>query len=95
MTDVLSQYEYLWNGTSPGWVLVRSHVGEKESPYVVFNERTSMLLLIENRRTHEAVCEQLLSLGAKVLDRMPRADFRIENLDGDGGAGLRIREESP
>ena len=83
MMEDLRQYDYLWNGKTSDWVLVRNQDPSDVGSYCVYNEKTCMLLLIEDARVHKAVCDRFLSAGAKVLDCIPRGELRIENLDID------------
>jgi hypothetical protein len=94
MEKDLKEYEYLWNGSSPGWVLVRDREDDprESGQYAIYNEMTSMLLLIEDSHIHNKVCDRLLSLKAKILDRIPRGKFKVDNLDIEaGGQGSQKR----
>ena len=80
MVNPLTQYEYLWDGSTPGWVLVRSDGPEEHEGYSVYNKESRMLCLIEDDTIHRMVCEKLLSQGAEVLDRIPRCEFNIQDI---------------
>jgi hypothetical protein len=79
MLEYLKQFDYLWDGSSSGWLLVSDE--EDQNHYSIFNEQTSVLLHIEDSLIHKAVCDRLLSLGVKVLDHIPPTEFNIENLN--------------
>ena len=81
MTPSLDEYDYLWNGTQSGWVLLRSNAGDEDAKYVVYNEQRSRMLLIEDSEVQRLVCEQLLSRGVKVLAEVPKREFDVANLD--------------
>lgn len=67
--EALAEFEYLWDGSSPGWVLLKSpsRVGE----YCVFNKANPSVLLIESNEINEAVCRKMKESGCEVLDEMP------------------------
>lgn len=72
MTTNLKSYEYLWDGSEPGWVLLReSNENGEEIGYAVFNRRTAMMLIIEDNFDHAAVVEQMLKAKVDVLDQIP------------------------
>ena len=81
MIPSLGEYEYLWNGTQSGWVLVRCNVVDSDVEYIIFNEQRSRMLLIEDSEVQRLVCERLLSLDVRVLDEVPRKEFDVANLD--------------
>ena len=81
MTQSLNDYEYLWNGTEAGWVLVRCEVVDSDMEYLIYNEQKSQMLLIEDSEVQRHACERLLSCGARVLSELPKKEFDIANLN--------------
>ena len=67
MTDELSRFAYLWDGTQAGWVLVRV-----KDRFLVVNKQGHMALLIcEDDSTYEAVCKRMIAEGCEILDEVP------------------------
>ena len=64
-------FEYLWDGTEEGWVLV--HVGKGPLP-VIFNRVTRMALIIdEDDELYASVVQQMIDHGKEVLKELPLA----------------------
>jgi hypothetical protein len=66
--EALAEYEYLWDGSSPGWVLLKA---PDLAGYGVFNKTNPSVLLIESEETNEAVCRKMKESGCEVLEEMP------------------------
>ena len=81
MSLTLTEYDYLWNGTQSGWVLVRFKAIDEDSEYMVYNEQKGSLLLIEDSEVQRLVCERLLSLGVTVVEEVSKKEFDIANFD--------------
>jgi hypothetical protein len=67
--DLIQQYEYLWNGTDPNWVLLKA--SELEGGYCVFNKLGS-ILIIENDAVKEAVCKRMKDARCEILENIPK-----------------------
>ena len=81
MSPIANEYDYLWNGTQSGWVLVRCYADDQEAEYMVYNELKGKMLLIEDTEALRLVCERLKSSGVTVLEEIPKKEFDISNLD--------------
>jgi len=81
MAEPLKEYEYMWDGSTSGWVLVQNDDARETGEYAIYNKVTKAVCIIEEVSVHQMVCEKLLSLGAEVLARMPRTEFQIENIE--------------
>ena len=69
MIEDLECYSYLWDGSSPGWVLLKSpylHCG-----YCVFDEQNSVLLHIDDELLNTQICQRMKESGCKVIDSIP------------------------
>jgi cell wall assembly regulator SMI1 len=60
----LAELEYLWDGSSPGWVLLKAP--DPAGGYCVFHK-----LLIESDEIKEAVCRKMRESGCEILEEMP------------------------
>ena len=65
--DMLAEYSYLWDGSDPGWVLLKDPAGGDS----VFHKTHSIALLIESDETHKAVCRRMQEGGCEILEEMP------------------------
>jgi hypothetical protein len=62
MKPDIDEYEYLWDGSEPEWVLVRvSRTSPDVVSTVIYNTKTRMVLIIELDELAEAVQEKCLS----------------------------------
>ncbi|QSQ26147.1 hypothetical protein JY651_14965 [Pyxidicoccus parkwayensis] len=65
----LEKYSYLWDGSSPEWVLVV--VGQdksgQEPRYVIFNLRDRTALLIEDDKLSEEIKRRMIESGVRVV----------------------------
>ena len=71
--DDLAEYRNLWNGSEPGWVLVRD--AEHPDRFIIYNERTRFGWLIEDEDKKARVVERMLREKVPVLDQIPPGDF--------------------
>lgn len=71
----LSEYEYLWDGSDSGWVLVEN--SESESGYTIYNEVKHIMLHIDITDLKSRICKELLDSGAKVLKDMPEGEAEV------------------
>ena len=67
--EALAEYEYLWDGSSPGWVLLK--VPDPPGGYCVFHKTNRAVLLIESEETNEAVCRKMRESGCEILEELP------------------------
>jgi hypothetical protein len=65
------EYRYLWDGSTPGWVLLRDQGGPEPPTWTVFNLHTYAALIIEDDEIHAEVCREMLTHGVPVLDGLP------------------------
>jgi hypothetical protein len=72
MKDELAEYSYLWDGSSPGWVLVKDP--EVSGEFSVVHKTRHVALLIENDAISKAVCQKMLENGCEVLDGLTPGD---------------------
>lgn len=70
MPDTLKRYSYLWNGSEPGWVLLKSP--DLVGGCCVFNELRSALLHIEDEQVNLRICQHMKEMGCKEIDAMPK-----------------------
>lgn len=70
MIENLKGFEYLWNASEPGWVLVHlnSSSRDEEPRYFISNLDTQMGELIEDNDVFQAVVQRMLSEGVRVVD---------------------------
>ena len=70
--EIERKYAYLWDGSDPGWALVRAPV---LGGYCPTHKRTNAFLLIEDEKENAAVCERMLRLGCEILDELELKKF--------------------
>ncbi|HYQ40904.1 MAG TPA: hypothetical protein VER11_03025 [Polyangiaceae bacterium] len=76
MKPDIDEYEYLWDGSEPEWVLVRvSRTSPDAVATVIYNTKTRMALIIEIDELAEAVQEKMLERKVRVLDSIPSDEF--------------------
>jgi hypothetical protein len=69
MTEDLECYSYLWDGSAPGWVLLKSPY--LDCGHCVFNEQNSVLLHIEREQLNTQICQRMKESGCQVIDSIP------------------------
>ena len=72
--NVNDEYGFLFDGTDPDWVLVRRQPGEtlgSGPPADIFNQRTRMMLLIEDDEVAKSLVNRMLAANVRVLDALP------------------------
>lgn len=67
--DSLAELSYLWDGSDPGWVLLKAP--DLQGGYCVFHKINRTLLLIERSSTNEAVCKKMKETGCEILEDLP------------------------
>lgn len=69
MNNTLAEYRYLWDGSRPGWVLLKAP--DLPGGYCVFHKINRTLLHIDDSNVNEAVCGKMKENGCEVLEQMP------------------------
>ena len=70
----IAEYEYLWDGSQPGWCLVQLDLASSDQPaYSIYNQRDSTALIIEDDSLFGSVIERMLAEGCSVVS--PREAF--------------------
>jgi hypothetical protein len=66
--DDLEKYKYLWDGTDPGWVLVKAP--KLAGGFCIYNKQGRTILHVESKDLNVALCEQLRKKGVEILDQV-------------------------
>ena len=72
---LLDSYSYLWDGSATGWVLV-----SVDDHCSIFNEKTRMLLAIDDDSLHQEIVSKMRQRSVKVLDSIPAGEFDPNSL---------------
>lgn len=73
MNEKIEKLRYLWDGSEPGWVLMRHDYGPQEmSPYSIVNISTEEALLMGDNDLFLALIERLLAEGVPVVSSRPK-----------------------
>ncbi len=67
MTQKTSGYEFLWDGSEEGWVVVRT----KNGPGAIYNTMTRQALVIEDDDEHEHAIRMMREHACPYLDSIP------------------------
>jgi hypothetical protein len=67
--NTLTKYQYLWDGSRPGWVLLKAP--DLPGGYCVFHKPNRTLLHIDDSNLNEAVCKEMKRYGSEILDKIP------------------------
>jgi hypothetical protein len=62
-----SEFAYLWDGSSDGWVLLRLDGAEGTGGHAIYNRVTKRALLIEDDATFAQVVATMLRRGCPVV----------------------------
>ena len=62
-----TEFSYLWDGTSQGWVLVKLDGGAGTPSYAIANRVTKRGLIIEDNATYAEVVAKMLGHGCPVV----------------------------
>lgn len=73
--DTLAKYKYLWDGSSPGWVLLKAP--DLPGGHCVFHKTNRTLLHIDSSSINEAICKKMKESGCEVLEDMPPGNTEI------------------
>lgn len=74
MKEEINKYNYLWNGSQPGWVILETQEGHP----CVFNEIEGTLLHIEEEHINKKICQHMKDLRIKTIKKVPIVDLKIE-----------------
>ena len=74
----VAEREYLWDGSSPGWVLLKAP--DLAGGYCVFHKTNRVLLHIESGETNEAVCRKMKESGCEILEELPPGNAEVSVL---------------
>ena len=76
MNAQLDEYSYLWDGTDTDWVLVPRdpELGSAASASI-YNQRTRMMLLIEDDALAKALVDRMREAKVRVIDAIPPGEF--------------------
>jgi hypothetical protein len=69
MTYDVEKYKYLWDGSTPGWVLLKAP--DLAGGYCIFNELSSVLLHIDDDQLNLLLCQRMCERGCKAIDALP------------------------
>jgi hypothetical protein len=70
--DELQEYVYLWDGTEPGWSLLKLKPGPAGTPrYGILNVVTQSTVIIEDDEVSQAAKAEMLARGCLVLSKIP------------------------
>jgi len=72
---LLDSYSYLWDGSATGWVLVSA-----DDHFSIFNEKTRVLLAIDDDSLHQDIVSKMRQRSVKVLDSIPVGEFDPSSL---------------
>ena len=78
--STLADYQYLWDGTDPGWMLVSSDDRDAEASHVIYNKQRKMILMVDDAAASRAIVEQMLAKGVEILSEILKTDFSIDDL---------------
>ena len=66
--DLLKEYEYLWDGSKPGWVLRKSSTSIYG--HSIINKLHGVILLVESEELCEAIWQKMKEHGCEVLEEV-------------------------
>lgn len=70
----IAEYQYLWDGSQPGWCLVQlDSVSSDQPAYSIYHQPDSTALTIEDDSLFDSVIERMLAEGCRVVS--PREAF--------------------
>lgn len=69
MNNSIESFKYLWDGSSPDWVLfyINEENSEDKPRYAIINTKENQALLIGNDDTYAQVQEKMLKENVKVI----------------------------
>lgn len=69
MSANIESYSYLWDGSQPGWVLLKAPA--LEVGYCIFNVSSSTMLHIDDEQLNTALCNSMIEAGCPMMDDLP------------------------
>ncbi len=66
MDSLSTGYEYLWDGSSPGWVLAKEAGFPGE--LFIYNRQDDAMLKVDDPELKAALCDKMLSSGCDVIE---------------------------
>jgi hypothetical protein len=77
MTDIdLQKFSYLWDGTNPGWVLLRAP--NLRGGFCIYNKIGRSLLHVESSELNKVLCERLKEKGIEILEAVPPGEVVVK-----------------
>jgi len=70
------RYDYLWDGTDPGWVLLKAPL--LPGGLCIYNKIGRVLFHIESSELNQALCERLKQKGTETLDTVPAGEITVK-----------------
>lgn len=67
--DALVKYRYLWDRSSPNWVLLEAP--DLPGGYCVFHKTKHTLLHVDDSNLNAAICKRMKASGCEILKHMP------------------------
>jgi hypothetical protein len=69
MMHDITEFAYLWDGSSPSWALlhINSHKEEENPRYLIINTETREALLIKDDNLYEKVQERMLRERVRIV----------------------------
>ena len=65
MSEQISEYRYLWDGSEEGWVLLSAP--KLCGGFCIFNENSRFLMHIDDEELNAALCDRMKNSGAKMM----------------------------
>lgn len=75
----LDECRYLWDGSSPRWVLIKAI--DDQGEYSIFDRDNFVLMHIDDPAMHAVICERMIAHGCEILPDMPA--YRPAGADPD------------
>lgn len=64
MAPSIDDFVFLWDGSEPGWILLK--LSGAESSYVVFNTESRVAMNFDDAEAHAAVTARMIERGCQV-----------------------------
>jgi hypothetical protein len=65
--EIVEQHKYLWDGSDPGWVLVRVVVDD-EPFFAIEHEPTNTGLIIEDDAAYSEIIQRMQEAGVRIIE---------------------------
>lgn len=73
------EYHYLWDGSEPGWVLLREPM--LPGGFCAYHADNRTLLHIENDDVNAAVCLRMKQEGVEIIDAIPPGEVQVRPIE--------------